>query len=280
MYYASSMRVLASKGVSGRRRVGPGVGRAVVVVALVGAVSFGSTGCGDDSGETEDAGPEDAGGVDAGVDGGVDGGPTCESECLGVEVCCPEEPGSDVGVCIDTRNDLDHCGACGDACGPLFTQCAEGRCFCGATACIEPRVCCPGRTDPDERACRSVNSDPDHCGDCNDPCDEAVANLCVDGECVCGAEGRACDPDEGETCCRDGDLAGGARCAKLAEDDDFCGACEKMSDAHRCSSDARCIDGLCTVGSDVCEGGCAFESFICCRGECCLDARCGVEGCL
>lgn len=243
-----------------------------------------SVACGDDDGPPapeDDGGPDDAGSSpDAGNDAGGDPEPVCESECLGIEVCCPEAPGSEVGACVDLRNDLDHCGGCGETCGDTFTSCVNGRCICGTTPCIAPRVCCPLTDDPDGRVCRNLANDLRSCGSCDRACDEDLASRCVDGECVCGAEGRACDRAAGETCCRDGDLRGGARCAVLATDDDFCGACRKPDGAHTCGPGSSCIDGLCTLGEPTCDEGCGLSAQVCCLGMCCRPRQCTSEGCV
>jgi hypothetical protein len=56
------------------------------------------------------------------------------------------------GECVDTQNDMENCGACGNACSPLtYTACFCGRCFfdCpkGFGPCC-PDLCAPLYTDP------------------------------------------------------------------------------------------------------------------------------------
>ncbi len=59
------------------------------------------------------------------------------------------------GRCIDTRLNLDSCGAC------------NNRCMFG-------RICCEG-------VCEDPKINPNHCGSCNNHC---KGNACVDGRCI------------------------------------------------------------------------------------------------
>lgn len=242
--------------------------RAVWLVGLLAAA------CGDDDGRDDE--DVDAG-VDAGApqDGGVDGGIICDSACLAPDRCCPVEPGATRGVCVDTREDVAHCGGCNVVCGENFTDCAIGRCICGDTPCIAPNVCCPGDGDGSPPECRSLDGFDD-CGACGAACDAEVASRCVDGRCECGAEGRACDGDAGEVCCFDvvPPLPGTPSvCADLDDDPRHCGAC-----GRRCPVGARCEGGTCAFGDTPCDRACLPEQ-VCCDGQCCLDRQCDGSSC-
>ncbi|MEM9192695.1 MAG: hypothetical protein AAGF12_26210 [Myxococcota bacterium] len=51
--------------------------------------------------------------------------------CAMGESCCG-------GTCIDTSNDPENCGACGETCGPNGPSCVGGTCRCGSgAACAE-----------------------------------------------------------------------------------------------------------------------------------------------
>ncbi len=71
--------------------------------------------------------------------------------------------------CANTRTDLDHCGACGRACGPGFA-CRGGECECG-----------PGLTQCGSW-CVDLNRDQNHCGACRDACPEGT--VCTRGSCA------------------------------------------------------------------------------------------------
>lgn len=86
----------------------------------------------------------------------------------GTELC---GGGADAN-CVDTASSQEHCGECGNACGPGLA-CVDGECTCddrylacGGT-CVDPQV------------------DYDHCGSCTGVCDQ----FCFIGQC-----------DVGETC--------------------------------------------------------------------------------
>ncbi len=87
---------------------------------------------------------------------------------------CAADGGS---VCVDTRTDPRHCGACGRACCP-GQFCAGGMCVLGCPA--GQTVCTPaGATCP---TCFDTSVSPAHCGMCNNPC--AAGQTCVAGRCT------------------------------------------------------------------------------------------------
>jgi hypothetical protein len=53
------------------------------------------------------------------VDAGTPGG--CQPACGAGQTCCN-------GSCVDTRSDLKHCGACGNACTGTQPGCCNGKC--------------------------------------------------------------------------------------------------------------------------------------------------------
>ena len=191
-------------------------------------------------------------------------GGTPDVQCdPGLSVC--------VDACYNLQNDVDNCGACGNACG-LGQMCESGTCvatcqpgelFCGG-ACIDPDV------------------DTDYCG-ATDDCQGGNAGAaclpgyeCIDGACDCNAD----DPDTNYFECAD-DV-----CADLDTDANHCGAC-----FNQCPGGSSCVDGICraqvtylgslppgngrwvyggTVGLDGGDSQCAFHwpgSHICTRSE-------------
>ena len=71
-----------------------------------------------------------------------------EPECLAGETVC-------AGECVNTSQDVAHCGGCGQAC-EVGQVCSLGVCSGG---------CDDGLTECDG-GCADTDSDPDHCGAC------------------------------------------------------------------------------------------------------------------
>ncbi len=195
-------------------------------------------------------GDDDAG--SAGMDGGTvrpDAGPSCP----GVLTRCD-------GECVDTRSDLEHCGACGRAC-------AAGE-FCSEGSCMDT---CPLTVCGDE--CADVSSNPVHCGACFAACgdtgycrDGACADACppplarCDGSCVdtsldpshCGGCGSGCDVDEvcaGGRCaleCPRGTTSCAGFCVDTGTSLTHCGAC-----GVTCAGDEVCRVGRCIPVRDL-----------------------------
>lgn len=78
------------------------------------------------------------------------------------------------GSCVDTRTDVEHCGACGLRCD------ASGRTpACSAGKCM---VRCDSGLSACGTRCVNLLTDPEHCGTCDNVC---LLNLvCVGGSCV------------------------------------------------------------------------------------------------
>lgn len=216
--------------------------------------------------ELEDGGgvePADAG-ADAGLDadlprdGGFDGGTDADTprdsgvdggfECPGVLTEC------EMGLCVDTRSDPDHCGACG-------SPCRDGE-FCSEGACDEG---CPLTVCGD--ACVELDDNPLHCGACGRRC--AATGFCLAGECV--------------DSCADPLLRCDGVCTDPANDPNHCGGCGVV-----CADDLVCALGRCLLecprGTDACEGSCVDLEFddancgacgrVCAGNEVCRTSRC------
>lgn len=152
----------------------------------------------------------------------VEGATCCHGQCCSSEHgfpgnrCCP-------GVgCVDTSNDPQHCGQCGNAC-PSGQSCVDG-------ACVEPRTCppetqaCPYSWEGPPRECCSLAA----CFVCkHDPTDRFNPDLrrCGYG---CGPE-QVCRFDERTNrgyCCG----PPGARCNSIGH------CCSRQ-----CGPDRRCV---------------------------------------
>lgn len=113
-------------------------------------------------------------------------------------VMCPVEGQLFCGEkCIDVSFDLDHCGACNNACTRGKMTCMAGECLC-----LGDGIMCDG-------ACFDAFTSRAHCGSCTNSCSSDEA--CVSGGCVPIAddpnvlgvlvatnEGRAAQQDCGE----------------------------------------------------------------------------------
>ena len=105
-----------------------------------------------------------------------DGERSCASECSeGLELCGE--------TCADTRSDIDHCGACGDACeGDNATWlCSAG--LCEVEECLEGFFDCDG--DASNGCEVDGRDDLMNCGACGEVCDFPGAEAaCSASECV------------------------------------------------------------------------------------------------
>ena len=88
------------------------------------------------------------------------------SACPAGESCCGN-------ACVDTGNDKDNCGGCGNAC-------AAGKvCRQSACACPAGQVECGG-------TCVDLRTDPANCGACGTACGGATPVCNGSGACACG----------------------------------------------------------------------------------------------
>lgn len=95
--------------------------------------------------------------------GDAEAPPTEQSQTQGCERCAGAE-------CTDLESDTEHCGACGNDCGP------DGSCESGACACDEALSACGGD-------CVDTDTDENNCGACGFEC--ATGARCEGGACVC-----------------------------------------------------------------------------------------------
>jgi hypothetical protein len=233
--------------------------------------------------------------------------PTCATSCsCGSGSCTPTDPVCcSNNLCVNTKNDDDNCGNCGNKCVG-GTSCGGGHCLCGGHAlCTGSDVCCG-------TACANLDDDVNNCGGCGIACPTgynchnrqcvcgssggggaACTELCCDGVCTnpnnvdnCGMCGNKCQLGEscqngmacecpgpvttmtclpGQTCC------GGQGCFDIANDPLHCGpACTP------CAAGDSCVMGNCMT---TCGGVACTPSQRCCGGHCVsLDQNCSACG--
>ncbi|MBM4377370.1 MAG: hypothetical protein FJ095_20010 [Deltaproteobacteria bacterium] len=99
---------------------------------------------------------------DAPASSGTGGSGGAAPACDAGETLCDSD-------CVDTKNDPQHCGACGKACGDpanATASCAMGACGIG--------MCTAGFGDCDMNAVNGCEvtfaNDPQHCGACGKAC--------------------------------------------------------------------------------------------------------------
>lgn len=117
--------------------------------------------------------------VDAGSDSAaeasqyptLDAGNEAEAAIVQVDCAGKGQYGEDLmncnNVCVDSQNDVNNCGKCGNVCGGA---CENGQ--CKSTECA--KTMCSGK-------CVDVNTDNLNCGACDQPC--AQNQNCYNGEC-------------------------------------------------------------------------------------------------
>ena len=98
--------------------------------------------------------------------------PTANGACPAGQTNC----GADAG-CRVLERDIDHCGACGQACAD-GQDCANGVCACAGTS-----VLCAD-------ACVDTKTDPTNCSACGIAC--AAGDVCSDSLCVPADGGGGC----------------------------------------------------------------------------------------
>jgi hypothetical protein len=191
------------------------------------------------------------------------------------------------GQCVQTADDMQHCGNCHTACEP-DEACEGGKCLktCPAEAgdcsgnCAAPLVSC----EPKEGTsyCADLDDDPANCGKCGFTC--TAAEVCSDGGCGLGCvmPESLCTPDAGA-----GVDGGAPYCADLYTSPTDCGQCGHSCGAGKCQAmECYCLppnvtcSGACTsttTDSKNC-GGCGLACAVACTsGECVLPLASGAS---
>lgn len=162
------------------------------------------------------------------ADSGTGGG-----DCMAPMLVCG-------GTCIDPSMDSEHCGECGEDCGPGGT-CVNGDCVdaCGDTCDRHREVCLNGTCvcrlsfTRCGDVCVDLQSNPAYCGECTESCldedgEAGEVHLCEAGDCF----------DEGG--CSTGLTQCGQSCVDLQTHPLHCDECGRA-----CDGDEVCINGEC-----------------------------------
>jgi hypothetical protein len=235
-----------------------------------------------------------SGGTDTDVSGPVDtGGP--DSDCGGSATKCGD-------ACVDLVNDLDHCGACANAC-PQTMICSIAQCD----------FTCNGGTDKCGSTCVNLSSNLKHCGACDVEC--AAGEVCSGGACAlscqagltecagtcvnlltdyqhCGdceascMAGEVCSAGSCQLTCQAGLTDCNGTCVSLQSSNQNCGACDNpCASGHICSSGScqvtcqagqtSCNDVCVNTGND--DQNCGACGNACLAGQLCSDGICAVS---
>lgn len=126
--------------------------------------------------------------------------------------------------CVSVADDLQHCGACDQACGTGQT-CAQGACAC------------MGELSSCGASCTNLQTDGANCGQCGNACPTTL--VCSLGQCA----------DH----CADGLTECGTSCTDTDTDVTNCGGC-----GTACAPGMACTDGACTCagGLSLCGTSC------------------------
>lgn len=215
----------------------------------------------------------------------------CGSECSDGFANCD---GDNENACeVNTRRDLDNCGACGSACElPQATaECSTGECRIVEDGCAPGYLDCNGM--PDDGCEIDARSNRLHCGACNEACPDINGTpSCVSGLCaITCREGFAdCDDDRANGCE-----------VNLLSNVKSCGDCAEVCGAAPGNS-ANCKGGVCgetqcpagkadcsDEGPDTCEtnttsdvmncGGCGLACVAKDADVACVKGQCVITSC-
>ncbi|MEZ4407961.1 MAG: hypothetical protein R3A52_16020 [Polyangiales bacterium] len=161
------------------------------------------------------------------------------------------------GCEVNTRNDNNHCGVCGNVC-PGGQRCSAGVCV---STCPSGQVACGS-------SCVTTATDPDHCGGCSMACSN---NNVAARACAASACSGVCSPGFGD--CNANLRSDGCE-VNTQTNAAHCGGC-----GMACSTSH--VTAACSGG--VCNGACAAGYADCNddkRGDGCeVDTRVSVANC-
>jgi len=203
------------------------------------------------------------GGNGNGSDGGMDA--TADIPCSADQVRCG-------GQCVNVRQSVLHCGACGTAC-PAGNVCVNGACM---QSCPGTQTLCSGNL------CVSTGTDRANCGACGNAC--AAGQVCSNGACTveCAANLQTCSAgsDAGA------DASGPRYCADPQTDRNNCGGCGNVCPGGRICERGMCVVS-CGVGLTNCDGTCRDLQMdrancggcgtVCAAGQVCSSGTCQVS---
>jgi len=222
---------------------------------------------------------------------------TCGTECSacrtnvrgGQPICkdaqcsymCPAPSKDCDSTCVDTSNDDNNCGSCGnrcsggkgcssgrcvcpfgtndcggtckdstsrDACGPLCVRCPTPTSGSGVATCngISCDISCNGGTKCGN-ACVNTTNDTKNCGGCNQACE--TGQYCANGQCSCGVDAHLCD----------------GRCRSNSDLSSCGGRCDPCPGSSNGFGTPTCTN---TTGTYLCGLSCPPDAPVDCGGAC------------
>jgi len=203
--------------------------------------------------------------------GSLCAGKVCSAGCSETKAC-PVGQTCCTGACVDTKSNVDHCGACSAKCSIMG---ATAKCEAGACAIAS----CDGlRGDCDKNptnACETdLSSSTSNCGSCGTRCPFVVNGLpaCTAGKCS-----AACDTGFGDC---DSTLANGCE-TNLNNNLSNCGACGMACTTTITNGTPVCSAGKCAAICSAGYGDCDKNLSTGCETSIASDPKncgaCGVE---
>lgn len=215
----------------------------------------------------------------------------CGSECQDGFANCDQDNSNECEV--NTRTDLENCGACGNACDlpHAVAECSAGECRIVEDGCEPGYFDCNG--DPEDGCEIHLETNRRHCGACNKACNDINGTpSCVAGECqiTCKEGFEDCDDNRDNGC--EVNLNSSVR---------NCGECGEICSAMPGNS-AKCTAGVCgetpcPAGKGDCEedpqnvcettltndvkncGGCGIECVAANADVACVNSQCVITSC-
>ncbi len=194
-----------------------------------------------------------------------------EGEVLTLEQCGDKIDPRLSGTAETCNNVDDNCDGRVDETNECDFDNAESACVtgqCRIAECFEGFDNCNVRLDD---GCEQELNTVTHCGQCNRPCNVAVADSCGDGQCRCGI-GPACDVDVDPNTRRCDRQAAPATCVECLESNDCAGV----------QGRTKCVGKVCRQCDPSDPSTCnAFPNTPICRApgncqQCASDAECTV----
>lgn len=206
---------------------------------------------------------------------------SCVSDCAKGELKCGSS-------CVNTLNDIKHCGGCSKAC-PTDQSCVNGIC---TVVCPVGKTNCSG-------SCIDTKNDAKNCGSCGNICPTGkscsggvctvqcpVGKSYCNGSCVdtatdagnCGNCGNICASGQGcqnGVCCKHHERNCNGICSDVWSDAKNCGSCGNVCPVNHICKDKVCVL-VCPTGLKKCTERVAGENH---SKDVCVDTNTDPKHC-